>query len=100
MSKRELIAKNRDAILALAAKHGATNVRVFGSVARGEDDETSDVDFLVEFRGARGFETFAQQADFEESLSRLLGCKVDVVADHKNMRPHFREELERDALAV
>ena len=44
MTKRELIAKNRDAIL--AAKHGATNVRVFGSVARGDDDEVSDVDWV------------------------------------------------------
>ena len=100
MSKRELIAQNRDAILALAAKHGATNVRVFGSVARGDDDETSDVDFIVKFHGARGLEAFAQQFDFEEALSHLLGCKVDVVSEHGDMRPHFREEVMRDAAAV
>ena len=100
MSKRELIAKNRDAILALAAKHGATDVRVFGSVARGEDDETSDVDLICKFTGKTGFAAFAQQDEFAEAVATLLGCKVDVVTEHKDMKPHFREELQRDALAV
>jgi len=100
MSKRELIAKHRDAILALAAKHGATDVRIFGSVARGDDDETSDVDLVCKFTGKTGFAAFAQQNDFEEAVATLLSCKVDVVAEHEHMRPHFREEVSRDALPV
>ena len=100
MSKQELIAKNRDAILALAAKHGATNVRVFGSVARGDDDETSDVDFLAAFSGAEGWDAFAQQFDFEEELSRLLACKTHVLREHRHMRPRLRANIEQDIVPL
>ena len=48
MGVRELLQSKRQEILRMAAKHGARNVRVFGSVARGDDSERSDVDFLVE----------------------------------------------------
>ncbi len=53
MGIREVIGDKRDAILTLAAKHGARNVRVFGSVADGSADEASDVDFLVEMESGR-----------------------------------------------
>ena len=43
-----LLREKRDDILRIAARHGASNVRVFGSVARGEADESSDIDFLVD----------------------------------------------------
>jgi predicted nucleotidyltransferase len=97
MTKRELIAKNREAILALAAKHGATDVRLFGSVARGDEDEKSDVDVLVKM--LPGSHAFAL-VDLQLALEALLGCKVDVFTEHKDMRPHFREEVTRDAIAV
>ena len=97
MSKRELIAKHRDAILALAAKHGATNVRVFGSVARGDDDETSDIDVLVNMEPGR---SLFDQGALLMDLRDLLGCKVDVISEHKDMRPHFRESVLREAVAV
>jgi uncharacterized protein len=100
VTKRELIAEHRDAILALAAKHGATNVRIFGSVARGDDDETSDVDVLAFFHGKFGFDAFAQQFDFQEALSRLLKCKVDVVRDHPHIRERFRRNIERDLVPL
>jgi uncharacterized protein len=48
MDIQELLQEKREEILAIAAKHGAYNVRVFGSVARGEAKEASDVDFLVD----------------------------------------------------
>lgn len=95
--KRELLARHRAEILDLAARHGATDVRVFGSVARGEDDETSDVDLIVRFPGGG---TLNGLCGLGEDLETLLGCKVDLVTDHPNMRPHFREELMRDAVAV
>ena len=53
MTLEELRRSNRDTILALAARHGAQNVRVFGSIARGEATECSDIDFLVELRPER-----------------------------------------------
>jgi len=97
MSKRELIAENRDAILALAAKHGATDVRIFGSVARGDDDETSDIDVLVKMERGR---SLFDQGGLLMDLRDLLGCNVDVITEHKDMRPHFRESVLREAVPV
>jgi predicted nucleotidyltransferase len=97
MSKRELIAMHRDAILALAAEHGATDVRIFGSVARGDEDETSDVDVLVKMLPGR---SLFDQGALLMDLRELLGCKVDVVTEHKDMRPHFRESVLGEAVAV
>ncbi len=53
MTLEELPRSNRDEILRLAAKRGARNVRVFGSVARGESDAASDLDFLVDLEPGR-----------------------------------------------
>lgn len=67
-------------ILQIAADLGAANVRVFGSVARGEADERSDVDFLVDIvRDAGGFEYFGILEDLRRGLSALLGRNVDIV---------------------
>jgi predicted nucleotidyltransferase len=88
---------HRDAILALAAKHGATNVRIFGSVARGDDDESSDVDLLVKMEDGR---SLFDMGELLMDLRDLLGCRVDVISEHKDMRPHFRENVLRDAVAV
>jgi hypothetical protein len=100
MSKRELIAKNRDAILALAAKHGATDVRLFGSVARGEDAAASDIDVLARFRDETGWSVFARPLELEEALAKLLGCKVHVLREYPTMRPRLRAELERDLIPL
>lgn len=74
---QSLIAQ-REAILRLADKHGATNIRVFGSVARGDDTPTSDVDFLVDWDYARVSSWGGVGLDLE--LAALLGCAVDVVS--------------------
>ena len=100
MSKRELIAKHRDAILALAAKHGATDVRIFGSVARGDDSPESDVDVLARFPDAVGWDVFAKQFDFEEAISHLLDCKAHVLREHSSMRPHVRASIEADLVSL
>ena len=80
----------RDEILALAARHGAHNVRIFGSVARGEADEASDVDVLVDM--AAGC-TLLDLAGLEEDLSTLLGCRVEVGT---TLRPAARRRAERE----
>ena len=78
MSPSDLLAQNRDEILRLAARYGATNVRVFGSVARGEAHEESDIDFLVRMEQGRSiFDLAALVAELET----LLGRRVDVVPD-------------------
>lgn len=74
----EIIGDRREAILALAAKYGASNVRVFGSVAAGEANEASDVDFLVDLEPDRSlFDLGGLLMDLQE----LLGRKVDVVTE-------------------
>ena len=69
---------HRDEILRLAARHGATNVRVFGSVARGEAQPDSDVDFLVHMESGR---SIFDLAALVTELEALLGRPVDVVPD-------------------
>ena len=49
MKKHKQLQENRENILAIAAKHGAFNVRIFGSVARGEENSESDIDFLIDY---------------------------------------------------
>jgi len=68
--------EKRTAILALGEKHGARNIRVFGSVARGENSEASDVDFLVEFDPGR---TLFDLIGLRLDLRDLLRAEVDVV---------------------
>ena len=70
------LGKNREKILDLAAKHGAHNVRVFGSAARGKMGPNSDIDLLVDLEPDRSlFDLGALLMDLQD----LLGCKVDVV---------------------
>lgn len=68
----------REQILRIAAEHGAYNVRVFGSAARGDAREDSDVDFLVEFEAGR---SLLDQAALAVDLQELLGRKADVVTE-------------------
>ena len=72
--------ERRDEIVRLAAAHGGSNVRVFGSVARGEDDEQSDIDLLVEFdRDVDALEYFSRIDELGRVLTERLGRKVDVI---------------------
>ena len=74
----ELLKEKRDEILRVCARHGARNVRVFGSVARGEADEKSDLDLLVEFEPES---SLLDQAALVLELEQLLGRRVDVVSE-------------------
>ncbi|MDA0269345.1 MAG: nucleotidyltransferase family protein [Cyanobacteria bacterium] len=86
----------REAILQLAAKHGAYNVRVFGSVARGEADAKSDVDFLVEMEPGRSlFDLGGLLMDLQD----LLDCPVDIVTD-KGLRNRIRERVLTEAVPL
>lgn len=73
-----IIDQNREAILQIVAHHGARNVRVFGSVARGDDCADSDVDLLVEMEDDR---SFLDLVGLEQDLEELLGRNVDVLTD-------------------
>lgn len=78
MAIDQRVLDRRDEILRIAASHGASNVRVFGSMARGEANPDSDVDFLVDLEPGRSlFDLGVLQADLED----LLGRRVDVTTE-------------------
>ncbi len=78
MDLEMLVKSRRDDILRLAAQHGAYNVRIFGSLARGEAGPTSDVDLLVDFEPGR---SLLDHVGLWQDLEEALGCKVDVVSE-------------------
>jgi uncharacterized protein len=80
MKIQELRSKKKD-IHALASEHGASRIRVFGSVARGEETPNSDVDFLVDF--PRGYDMFRQRIALTQKLSEFLQVGVDLVPEHE-----------------
>ena len=86
MRPSELLKLKREEILALAAKAGAMNVRVFGSAARGDDREESDLDLLVDWSSTASlFDVGGLVADLQE----LLGKRVDVISAQQ-LHPRFR----------
>lgn len=96
MIVEQLLKEKREEILKIAAKHGARNVRVFGSVARGEADEQSDIDLVVEFEPGR---SLLDHAALWLELQELLGCKVDVVSE-RGLKPRIREKVLREAVPL
>ncbi|ARV58680.1 DNA polymerase subunit beta [Nostocales cyanobacterium HT-58-2] len=92
----ELLLPYREKILQIAAKYGASNVRVFGSVARGEARPDSDVDFLVEIEPQR---TLLDQIALMQSLEALLGRKVDV-AESETLHPGIKERVLKEAVIL
>ena len=87
------ISEKRAQILRVAAAHGARNVRVFGSVARGDSGPGSDVDLLVEFEPGR---SLLDHAALQMELEALLGRRVDV-ASARGLRPRIRDRVLREA---
>jgi uncharacterized protein len=78
MITREAIRQRREAILEIARRHGAHDIRIFGSVARGDSNESSDLDLLVRFDPDR---SLFDQGGLVMDLRDLLGLKVDVVSE-------------------
>lgn len=96
MQTGELLEARREDILRLAAHHGARNVRVFGSVARGESSPESDVDLLVEMEPGR---SMLDLVAFWQDLEELLACKVDVLTDG-GLSPYLRERIYAEAVPL
>lgn len=92
---RTLQQEKRAAILTLGQKHGARSIRVFGSVARGDNRETSDVDFLVEFEQGRNL---FDLIDLRLDLRDLLGVEVDIVTPNSLRR--LRDGVLAEAKAI
>ena len=96
MSKlRNELSQKKKQIEALCQKYGARRIRVFGSVARGEESQDSDIDLLVDF--PRGYDLFAQRLPLAESLQTLLGRSVDLIPEHEVNR-HMKEHVLQEAI--
>ena len=93
---RKTLAEKREAILKLAEQRGVYDVRVFGSVARGDANEASDVDLLVSVRPGR---SLLDLGGFLMDMQDLLGRKVDVLTD-SGLKPRIRERVLHEAVAV
>jgi len=96
MGIEELLKEKREEIIRIAAQHGAYNVRVFGSVARGEASAESDIDFLIDV-GVNHSRWFpgGLLADLED----LLGCKVDIVTEN-GLHRLIRERVLKEAVPL
>jgi predicted nucleotidyltransferase len=91
---RETIEDNRDQIKRIAARHGARQVRIFGSVARGDTHSQSDLDLLVKLDPDRSLlDLIALKQDLED----LLGCQVDVLTEAA-ISPYIRDEVLRESV--
>lgn len=77
-------------------KYGIEQMALFGSVARGEQREDSDIDVCVKFKKT----TFRLYMSLQEDLERFFGRKVDLLTLHQNMRELFRANIDRDAIYV
>lgn len=88
--------QSRTELLAIAREFGLHNIEVFGSVARGTDDKTSDVDLLFTTRGEHTLFTLAAA---EAAMARVLGVNVDLV-DRNTLKPHVSETALREAIPL
>ena len=96
MAIDERLMEKREEILRLCTTYGARNLRVFGSIARGEDDAWSDVDFLVEMEPGR---SLFDLGGLQYELERLLGRPVDVVTE-RGLKARIRDRVLREAVPL
>ena len=90
---RDELHRHRDAIAAIAERHGASNLRLFGSVGRGEERADSDIDLLVDLTDNAGFGDYLALV---EELEALFGRRVDLVVG-RSLSAHFRPFIEAEA---
>ena len=92
----DILRPHRQAILEAAARHGARNVRVFGSIARGDGQLDSDIDFLVDLESGR---TLLDVIALEQDLESLLGRKVEVLTDG-GLSPYLQQRIVAEATSL
>src|SRR5437879_9078968 len=94
MNLERLLKSKREDIISTAQKHGAHNIRVFGSIARGDDRLDSDVDFLVDMEPGR---SLLDMGGLLMELRELLGRNVDVVTE-RGLKPRIRDRVLKEAV--
>ena len=97
MSLKQLLQNKREEILEIAAKHGAYNLRIFGSVARGEETEASDIDFLIDYDIEKISAWFP--GGLIRELEILLNRRVDVVTA-QSLHYLIREKVFNEAIPL
>ena len=90
------VENKRDEILRIAGRYGATNIRIFGSTARGEGGPESDIDLLIDLEHGR---SLLDLIAIKQDLQDLLGCKVDVVTEAA-ISPRIRDEIIDQAVNI
>lgn len=96
MTTVEMLKDKRKDILRIAASHGASSLRIFGSMARGEAGPTSDIDVLIDLEpGHDLLDIVAIKQDLED----LLGCPVDITTEAA-ISPYIREQVLREAISL
>lgn len=96
MATLDDIRARREAILALARKYGIRQVRLFGSVVRGEDRPNSDLDVLVDFEPRR---TLLDLIGFEQDLEEMFGRKVEVISA-RGINPRIEDRVLGEAVPL
>ncbi len=81
----------------IAEQFGASRLRVFGSVARGEEAAQSDVDFLVEF--PQGYDLITQRMPLTQKLADILNRKVELIPEHE-LNVHMRQKILTEAVSL
>ncbi|HIJ61366.1 MAG TPA: nucleotidyltransferase family protein [Rhodospirillaceae bacterium] len=93
MRPSEAIARHREELIEIAHRHGASNVRLFGSVIRGEDVEGSDVDLLIDANAGTGYFALAR---FQAEAEKLIGVPVDIHTP-AGLKERVRQEVIAEA---
>jgi hypothetical protein len=96
MITRETLRQKREEILAIGRRYGAYDIRIFGSVARGDAGESSDLDLIVRFDPDR---SLFDHGGLLMDLQELLGVKVDVISE-AGMRERFRDHVLKEAIPL
>ncbi len=96
MNAAKSLKAKREEILRIAAQHGARNLRVFGSVARGDAGVDSDLDLLVDMEPGR---SLFDMGGLLMDLQDLLGCTVDIVSE-RGLRPRIRDRVLSEAVPL
>lgn len=89
--------QKRQQILDACLQYGASNIRVFGSVARGEETQQSDIDFLVEL--PEGYDMFKQRLALQERLEEITEKKLDLIPEHE-LNKHIQATVLKEAIAL
>ena len=96
MNLKKLLLVNKTKIIEIAARHGASNIRIFGSIARGEADKNSDIDLLVTIEPGR---SLLDHAAMHLELQKLLGHKVDVISE-RGLKERIRKKVLAEAVPL